>query len=338
MEEEKVTIEETSTVENNKKNNKGIKIFIYIIIFVIAIVGIILAVNGVDFNFGKEDNYNEVEKDNDYKDDEEQFEDEEQPNDDEDEKIPEDNPEPNPNEEIEQPINIDSYLENISLKPTKEDREKLINSTNCSMCLNEDIYGEMYKEKISDNYKLLYTAYLLWGEAYSLISDTDNHNDLFGDLTISEKILLENARKIFKDVEIPSSFNKNMFYMGTSSLTCSNGRCSFNQSTFGATGVSPFSGYENKLTIEGNNIKVEQLYIEDEYVEYNETNDTYLFDLKIYDKKDGTIIKEIKSYEIDTSKEFDIYAEFSQYYDKVQTYIYKFDENNRLIEVTKVDE
>ena len=193
-------------------------------------------------------------------------------------------------------------------------------------------------DEISNNYKLLYTVHELWSLTYNEISDTDNHMDWFGDVTISETILLENAKKIFDKVELPPSFNKDLFYMGTSGLVCTNGICTFNQSTFGVTGISPFSGYENKLTTEGNNIKVEQLYIEDEYVNYNEENDTYIFDIKLYDKKGGNLIKEFKSYEIDLNGEFDPYETFFIYYDKVQTYIYKFDDNNKLLEVTKVDE
>lgn len=338
MEEEKITIEESQVEsnnieENNKKNNKGIKVFIYIIIFILAIVGIVLSVTGVEFNFDKEDKYSEVEQDNDkYEDPEidenEQNEQESIPNEDEEDQ----------NEDEEEITNMDSYVKQIDFKVTKDDREKLINSTNCSACLNGDIYGEMYKEEISDNFKLLYTARELWMKVQEEISETDYINEFYGDVSISEKLLLENARKIFADVKIPATFDKNMFYMGTSAIRCEDGMCIFNQSTFGVTGISPFSGYENKLTVEGNNIKVEQLYITDEYIDYNETNDTYIFDLKIYDKKEGIIIKEFKSYEIDLSKDLDIYEEFSQYYEKIPTYIFKFDENNKLLEVTKVDE
>ena len=324
MEEEKVTIEETQPIENTPKNNKGIKIFLYIIIFVIAIVGIVLAVNGIEFKSNDDKKYTEV--DNDKEQQEEQPEEEEEPT--------------TPGEEKpEIPIAmLDSYIAKANFKVTKEDRETLINSTNCSMCLTSSLYGEMYKDEISNNYKLLYTVHELWSLTYNEISDTDNHMDWFGDVTISETILLENAKKIFDKVELPPSFNKDLFYMGTSGLVCTNGICTFNQSTFGATGISPFSGYENKLTTEGNNIKVEQLYIEDEYVNYNEENDTYIFDIKLYDKKGGNLIKEFKSYEIDLNGEFDPYETFFIYYDKVQTYIYKFDDNNKLLEVTKVDE
>lgn len=326
MGEEKVIIEETQPIENTPKNNKGIKIFLYIIIFVIAIVGIVLAVNGIEFKSNNDNNYTEVDNDKETEEQEEQLEEEEEPT--------------TPGEENpETPIAmLDSYIAKANFKVTKEDRETLINSTNCSMCLTSSLYGEMYKDEISNNYKLLYTVHELWSLTYNEISDTDNHMDWFGDVTISETILLENAKKIFDKVELPPSFNKDLFYMGTSGLVCTNGICTFNQSTFGVTGISPFSGYENKLTTEGNNIKVEQLYIEDEYVNYNEENDTYIFDIKLYDKKGGNLIKEFKSYEIDLNGEFDPYETFFIYYDKVQTYIYKFDDNNKLLEVTKVDE
>lgn len=312
------------------QDNKKITLIIYIIMLIIAIGGVSIAIYEKDHDlFG--DEYIEIEHDDDdYEDNyDDEYEYDEEDDEEEEPVIPDPIIPDEPNN------NMDEYLEQIDFVVASDTRKDLINSTNCIECSSSAIHGEMFKEDISDNYKLLYTVHEMWGYLEDNYEKIENYQPLYGDVTISEKVLLSNAKKIFKDVEIPTYFDTNLFYMGTSALTCNNGTCTFNQTTFGLTGVSPFFGYETKIEQYGNDFKVQQIYLEDEYIEFDEEKNKYIFNIKLYDTKGGNLIKELNEYEIDLDKQVDAISEFSQYYNEINTYIFKFDENNTLIEVEK---
>ena len=297
-------------------DNKIVKILAYLAMLIIAIGGPILAHQ----QFNKE----EI-KDVDYYDDKDDYDDYEEEYDDEDDHEYDDD-----FDYTEEELSyLDPLLEKTPYKVTDQDRLYLIDSTNCNICMSESLVGEMFKEEISDNFKLLYTAHKLVRHL-----EDNNIGGIYGLITIDQDTLLEYANKIFPSTSIPKKFDKDVYYLGTKSLTCSSGTCTFIQETFGITGISQFKGYETNTTIEGSQIKANTVYIVDEFIEYREEDDKYIFNIKIYDKKDGKLIKEIKKYE-EKDDYVDAYKEFELNTKDLTIYSYTFDNNNRLVSVNK---
>lgn len=302
------------------RDNKKIITILYIIMLIIAIGGPLIAIN-------QQLNVEEVEIDNDY--DEEDENDEIIIADEEEGEEQEENPEEE-NDPYEEATPLDKLLISYPYTVTKEDRLTLINSTNCEQCMNPSIIGEMYKDKISDNYKLIYTANKLIRHL-----DDNQTESIYGLITINEKTLLENARKIWKDVNIPSNFDKELFYFGTYGLTCKNDTCSFTQDTFGAIGVTPLIGYATKTNEIDNTIEVDKIYVKEGNVDYDPETDMAILDVELYNDYQRELIKELKEYRLDLSQEIDVYETFSPYYETIDKHLFIFDEQNTLISVKK---
>lgn len=300
-----------------EKDNKKLIIILYIIMLIVAIGGPLIAIN-------EQLQIDEVEVDNDYN--EEELEDEEIIIDDEDEEIEE----PEITDPDEEATPIDKLLITHPYKVTKESRLNLISSTDCEQCMSEAIIGEMYKNDISDNYKLIYTANQLIRHL-----DDKQAEGLYGLITIEEETLLANAKKIFKEVKIPNSFNNNLFYFGTYGLTCEKNLCSFTQETFGALGVTPIIGYATKTNEEDNTIEVDKIYVKEGNIDYDPETDMAILDVELYNDYKGVLIKELKEYRLDLSKEIDVYEAFSPYYESIDKHLFIFDEQNALVSVGK---
>ena len=301
-----------------EKDNKKLIIILYVIMLIIAIGGPLIAIN-------EQLQIDEVEVDNDYN-EEEQDDEEIIIEDEEDEEIEE----PEITDPDEEATPIDKMLITHPYKVTKESRLNLINSTDCEQCMSEAIIGEMYKDNISDNYKLIYTANQLIRHL-----DDKQEDGLYGLITIEEKTLLTNAQKIFKDVKIPNNFNNNLFYYGTYGLTCKNNLCSFTQETFGAIGVTPIIGYATKKNEVDNTIEVDKIYVKEGNIDYDPETDMAILDVELYNDYKGELVKELKEYRLDLSQEIDVYEAFSPYFESIDKHLFIFDEQNALVSVGK---
>lgn len=324
MEEEKVIIEETQPIENTPKNNKGIKIFLYIIIFVIAIVGIVLAVNGIEFKSNDDKKYTEVDK----KTEEQEPEEPEVP-------VVEEPKEP---EEFPDHVDIDAALKSLTIEVTNEDKFKLIDSSNTKGYMSDEFIGEMYKEQISDQYKLLYTISFL----HSKMNDASI--DYYGD-TASKKIkketLLKYAKMLFNEVTIPENLNSNLHYAFNFNLTCHKEVCTYTSEVSGLTG--PVSnGYESYIYDRGEQIIVDAFYVEYANAEFKDYDYNYIHaDITLKDKYNGKELKSLKNYKLQISSDDNNFDESSIYFtlgaeiDEIPRYIFKFNEKNVLLSVEK---
>lgn len=303
------------------QENKGLTIIIYLIMIVIAIGGPIIAYNEQqlirDEIHEYEDHEDEYEYEEDYEEDEDEYE-----------EIPI-TPEPIlPEENV---LSLDQYLDENYYVVMEEDKEALINSTNLRNCMSDEIYGEMFKETISEDFKLIYTANVL----VKHIGGKNPNLIVAGKLTIKQSTLIKYASKIFSHVELPSTFNTELHYFGTTNLSCTNGECTFTQDTFGVTGITPIDGYETKLTKVEQFIIAKKIYVDDEMINFNNETNIYTSNVKLYNNHNGKLLKTINNYEMDLSKEINVYDEFSPYYDTIDEYTYTFDDNNRLVKVSK---
>ncbi len=300
------------------QENKTLKIIIYTIMIIIAIGGPIIAYNTkVEEHLIEHQDkpeYDEYDDDRYYDDD--YYDDEYY-------------------EEEESVVNLDKYLDKYTYKVTENDKLKLINVTNIRNCMSEEIYGEMFKENISNEFKLLYTL----NELIRFVGAETEEAAIAGEVTISRSVLLENARKIFYNVEIPQVFNTKLYFFGTFNLSCNSTTCTFNQETFGATGITPIDGYETKIvnnTSSTGIIHIKKIYVDEEFIDYNDETSIYTFNAKLYNNHNGELLKTIENYELDLSnpETINVYDLFSPHYEKINEYVYSFDDNNRLLSVT----
>lgn len=298
--------------KNIKQDNKLIVRIIYILMIIIAIGGPILAINEdlfidkTEIDEYEEDYYYE----DDYEDEDDYYYDYE--------------------EDEEYITSLDDYLDKYTFTVTKSDREELINASSIKNTMSDEIYGAMFNETISNDFKLYYTANRLGNFVRNVTNEY-----VIGKISISEEKLLENAKKIFANVELPKNYYSEYSYFGTYQLNCKNGTCTFIQDTFGITDISPADGYETKITELGNTLRTQVIYIDEENSDYNYETDIYKFTAKLYNTHNGPLIKKVENYEIDLSKDIDVFNEFSPHYDTIDEYIYLFDSSNRLLSVTK---
>lgn len=312
------SIKENANNEIVKKDNKVIKIILYIAILVIAIGGIIIAT--IQDNYKLKDKYNDKDNETNIV---------ENNNDNIDTETNDDN---ETNEDVttteeNKIFNIDKLLEKTKIEVTKEDRIDLINSSNCNGAMNEKYVGEMFREEISDEYKLLYTLSAITSEVSNQYYEESS--DMWGNtITISKTNLLKYAHLYFKDVTIPESIDANLYYRGVSELNCNFEKCTFNVTTFGLTGYQ--SEYVTKITDSDEKIQIKYLYRE------WKIDDETQFIAKIYDKKNGNLKKEITftyEEEVNEKKDMDLF----QYYNPSLSVEYTFDENNALVSVKRLD-
>lgn len=324
MEEEKATIEETQPIENTQKNNKGIKTFLYIIIFVIAIVGIVLAVNGIEFKSNDDKKYTEVDK----KPEEQEPEEPEVP-------VVEEPKEP---EEFPDHVDIDAALKSLTIEVTNEDKFNLISSSNVQGYMSDEFIGEMYKEQISDQYKLLYTISFL----HSKMNDASI--DYYGDNAakkIKKETLLNYAKMLFNEVNIPSNLDNSLHYAFNANLTCYQEICTYTSEVTGIT--APISnGYEVNTYDRGDQIIVDAFYVEYNNEEFKDDDYNYIYaDITLKDKYNGKELKKLTNYKLQISSDTEelddnhIFLALGSELDEIPRYIFKFNEKKVLLSVEK---
>lgn len=332
---------EEKNIIQEKDSNKTIKSILYIIIFSIAAIGIILASTGYDFEFNKYDKYYDEEyyEDDDYYDDDEDYyyddeedeenEEQEEPTEDEtSENIEEPNQENEEQEDdLDKPIIDDKLLESKSIKMTTELRESLINITNDNINASSKLLGEIFKEEISNEIKLLFTI-----EAYYSLFPADGYWGCRKHI-VKRETLLKYAKMLFADVEIPSDFATENHIGLTYNLTCDEENCTY----FLACGGEGRTNSEiiTKITHNGE-VSIVRAF----YGEYNWSLDDYdvIENITLYDKYKGKKLATIKNFNVDDAVlNYDTLSKYITNQNDIPTYEFKFDDQNRLVSVKRVD-
>ena len=315
MEENNIT-----NIEETKKDNKTIKIVLYVIIFIIAATCIVLASNGIDL---RNDNDSEYELVDDHDEEEQEQPEEEEP---EQEKDPE-----FPNH-----IDIDAALKNLKIEVTNEDKFKLISSSNVQGYMSDQFLGEMYKEQISDQYKLLYTISFLHKKM------NEASIDYYGDNAakkIKKETLLNYAKMLFNEVNIPSNLDNSLHYAFNANLTCYQEICTYTSEVTGIT--APISnGYEVNTYDRGDQIIVDAFYVEYNNEEFKDYDYNYIYaDITLKDKYNGKELKNLTNYKLQISSDTEelddnhIFLTLASELDEIPRYTFKFNDKNVLLSV-----
>lgn len=225
---------------------------------------------------------------------------------------------------------FDKYF--LSLGVKLEDNFSFIISSNSTF--SSSYVGAMYDENISDEYKVLYTLNRMFydnSSLYDLVySSVDNKNDE-DMLNTSFKLKYETINtligSVFVDSEIDKDFKTTdgMYYEQITSVNCDNGICEVEvQTELEEDGL--YSSYLTALISESVNEETgyTEYVVSSYYIE--STSDENLF--KLYDKKDGTLIKSVKITD-SINLEFD---SFKEYFDEFITYKYIFNEDGLYLE------
>lgn len=318
MEENNIT-----NIEETKKDNKTIKIVLYVIIFIIAVTCIVLASNGIDL---QNDNQSEYELVDDHE--EEEQEEQEQPE--------EEEPEQEKDPEFPNHIDIDAALKNLKIEVTNEDKFNLISSSNVQGYMSDQFLGEMYKEQISDQYKLLYTISFLHGKM------NEASVDYYGDNAakkIKKETLLNYAKMLFNEVNIPSNLDNSLHYAFNANLTCYQEICTYTSEVTGIT--APISnGYEVNTYDRGDQIIVDAFYVEYNNEEFKDDDYNYIYaDITLKDKYNGKELKKLTNYKLQISSDTEelddnhIFLTLGSELDEIPRYTFKFNDKNVLLSV-----
>lgn len=318
MEENNIT-----NIEETKKDNKTIKIVLYVIIFIIAATCIVLATNGIDL---RNDNQNEYELVDDHE--EEEQEEQEQPE--------EEEPEQEKDPEFPNHIDIDAALKNLKIEVTNEDKFNLISSSNVQGYMSDQFLGEMYKEQISDQYKLLYTISFLHNKM------NEASIDYYGDNAakkIKKETLLNYAKMLFNEVNIPSNLDNSLHYAFNANLTCYQEICTYTSEVTGIT--APISnGYEVNTYDRGDQIIVDAFYVEYNNEEFKDYDYNYIYaDITLKDKYNGKELKTLTNYKLQISSDTEelddnhIFLTLGSELDEIPRYTFKFNDKNVLLSV-----
>ena len=318
MEENNIT-----NIEETKKDNKTIKIVLYVIIFIIAATCIVLASNGIDL---RNDNDSEYELVDDH--DEEEQEEQEQPE--------EEEPEQEKDPEFPNHIDIDAALKNLKIEVTNEDKFNLISSSNVQGYMSDQFLGEMYKEQISDQYKLLYTISFLHNKM------NEASIDYYGDNAakkIKKETLLNYAKMLFNEVNIPSNLDNSLHYAFNANLTCYQEICTYTSEVTGIT--APISnGYEVNTYDRGDQVIVDAFYVEYNNEEFKDYDYNYIYaDITLKDKYNGKELKNLTNYKLQISSDTEelddnhIFLTLGSELDEIPRYTFKFNDKNVLLSV-----
>lgn len=322
---------EEKNIIQEKDSNKTIKSILYIIIFSIAAIGIILASTGYDFEFNKYDKYYDEEyyEDDDYYDDEEDY----YYDDEEDEETSESNPESEGGF-----VNVDVLLKDSEITVNYDDKLELVKSSNIKKMMSNELVGEMYKDQISNEYKLLYTISFLHNKIDESLNNSDRNYKIY---QIKKETLLKYARMLFYEVEIPETLNSALKYNNIYNLTCPDDTCNyFTQNPQLLDFLN--DGYEAMLYERGDQIIVDTFYVEYDDIHYADNDNQHpIADITIKEKFDGNIIKKLEDYELKLSENLEDYNENAIFYDLINQinestrYIFTFNDQNVLISVEK---
>ena len=222
---------------------------------------------------------------------------------------------------------FDKYF--LSLGVKLEDNLSFIMSSNSTML--SSYTGAMYNDEISDEYKVVYTLNRIFYEnenLYNLINETldsDSSNITF---ELKYETINSLIGDIFVDSEIDKDFEttKDMYHEAILSVSCNDGLCNVEVQT-GLGGVGVYSEYLTNLVSETYNEETgyTEYVVSTYYIET--TSDENLY--KLYDKKDGTLVKSVKV-EAPYILEYDA---FKEHFNDISQYKYSFDENGLLVSV-----
>lgn len=222
---------------------------------------------------------------------------------------------------------FDKYF--LSLGVKLEDNLSFIMSSNSTML--SSYTGAMYNDEISDEYKVVYTLNRIFYEnenLYNLINETldsDSSNITF---ELKYETINSLIGDIFVDSEIDKDFEttKDMYHEAILSVSCDDGLCNVEVQT-GLGGVGVYSEYLTNLVSETYNEETgyTEYVVSTYYIETTSDEDLY----KLYDKKDGTLVKSVKV-EAPYILEYDA---FKEHFNDISQYKYSFDENGLLVSV-----
>ena len=222
---------------------------------------------------------------------------------------------------------FDKYF--LSLGVKLEDNLSFIMSSNSTMF--SSYTGAMYNDEISDEYKVVYTLNRIFYEnenLYNLINETldsDSSNITF---ELKYETINSLIGDVFVDSEIDKDFEttKDMYHEAILSVSCDDGLCTVEVQT-GLGGVGVYSEYLTNLVSESYNEETgyTEYVVSTYYIETTSDEDLY----KLYDKKDGTLVKSVKV-EAPYILEYDA---FKENFKDISQYKYSFDEDGLLVSV-----
>ena len=222
---------------------------------------------------------------------------------------------------------FDKYF--LSLGVKLEDNLSFIMSSNSTML--SSYTGAMYNDEISDEYKVVYTLNRIFYEnenLYNLINETldsDSSNITF---ELKYETINSLIGDIFVDSEIDKDFEttKDMYHEAILSVSCDDGLCNVEVQT-GLGGVGVYSEYLTNLVSETYNEETgyTEYVVSTYYIETTSDEDLY----KLYDKKDGTLVKSVKV----EAPYFLDYDAFKEHFNDISQYKYSFDEDGLLVSV-----
>lgn len=227
---------------------------------------------------------------------------------------------------------FDKYF--LSLDLDFGDNYEVITSSNSTF--ESDYVGVMYNTEISDEYKALYALNKIFANNEELddlvvasIDEKNTKNESEINFTLSYETINSFIGNIFAEGEIGKDFKttEDKKYEQILYIDCVDGLCEIGlqtgleengfNSTYLTSLVSESVNEENGYT----EYVVSTYYIEN-------TTDSNLY--KLYDKKDGTLVKSIKEENFDNLSSYDSYI---SYFKKIPTYKYSFGEDGLLVEV-----
>lgn len=223
---------------------------------------------------------------------------------------------------------FDKYFLSLGIK--LEDSFSFIISSNSTML--SSYAGAMYDVEISDEYKVVYTLNRIFYEnenLYNLIDDSLDKND---SNNIIFKLKYETINSLIGDVFVDSAIEKDfettkgMYYESILSVSCDDGLCNIEVQT-GLEGDGIYSEYLTNLVSETYNEETgyTEYVVNTYYIETTSDEDLY----KLYDKKDGVLIKSVKV-EAPYVLEYDA---FKEYFKEISQYKYSFNDEGLLVSV-----
>lgn len=249
--------------------------------------------------------------------------------------------EPNNNEtsnEKETPngeISLDSIFNNLDISLSTEEIPDFIDSSSVPETMNNQFIGAMLNEKISNEYKLIYTINRATWKAFDKDYSTMENN--YGNtISIKTDTIKKLASQIFSDFEMPEELPKDYHYQGIYNLVCTEESCYYTYEIFCLINIVN-TGYKIKTTYNNNIATSQAIYIEyNSLVSVNDESDTLTADITLKNSYNGNTISSYENYTFkkETSPYTTyIFDEFSQYYEKIPTFEYTFDNSNVLLKV-----
>ena len=234
---------------------------------------------------------------------------------------------------------LDSIFENIDISLNTEEIPSFLDSSSIPSCMQSTLVGAMFKDEISNEYKIIYSVNRATWIAFNYDETTMSEN--YGYIVSLKKETVEKlVKQIFKDVTIPEKFTTKYSYYGIEDFICKKDNCYYTYIPFGITG-DVITGYETKTTIIDNIATLNYFYIQyGNSLTTNEEIGTITTNISLsntHTSKELISLKEYTFYPETSPDSTIIFDTFSPYFESLPTYEYTFDENNVLISVKKLD-